>query len=126
GEAALLLGELYLESEQPDLALRALTDAGIDPSDPLGPQAVRLEARAHEAAGDYAAAENSYLTVADQTEMSFERREAWADAARMRELQGDWSGAATLYGQILSGLEDDDPSRGLYEMRREEARMHAG
>lgn len=126
GEAALVLAELYLDSEQPDLALRSLTDAGIAPSDPLGPQAIRLEARAHEAGGDYAAAEARYLEVAEVTEMTFERQEAWADAARMRELQGDWAGAATLYGQILSGLEENDPSRGLYEMRREEARMHAG
>lgn len=126
GEAALVLGELYLDSEQPELALRSLNEAGIAPSDPLGPQAIRLEARAHEASGDYATAEASYLQVAEVTEMSFERRAAWADAARMRELQGDWAGAATLYGQILAGLEEDDPTRGLYEMRREEARTQAG
>jgi predicted negative regulator of RcsB-dependent stress response len=126
GEAALVLGELYLDSEQPDLALRSLNEAGIAPSDPLGPQALRLEARAHEAAGDYATAEASYLEVAETTEMTFERQAAWADAARMRELQGDWAGAATLYGQILAGLDEDDPSRGFYEMRREEARTKAG
>ena len=126
GEAALVLAELYLDSEQPDLALRSLTEAAIAPSDPLGPQAIQLQARAHEASGDYAAAEARYLQVADLTEMTFERQDAWADAARMRELQGNWAGAATLYGQILSDLEEDDPSRGLFEMRREEARTHAG
>ncbi len=126
GEAALVLAELYLDSEQPDLALRSLTEAGITPSDPLGPQALRLQARSQEASGDYATAEALYMQVADLTEMSFERHAAWADAARMRELQDDWAGAATLYGQIIAGLEDDDPSRGLYEMRREEARTQAG
>jgi hypothetical protein len=126
GEAALVLAELYLDSDQPELALRSLTEAAIAASDPLGPQSIRLEARAHEASGDYGAAEAGYLSVAEATDMSFERRAAWADAARMRELQGDWAGAATLYGQILAGLDDDDPSRGLYEMRREEARTQAG
>ena len=125
GEAALLLSELYLDSDQPELALRALTEAGLSASDPLGPQALRLEARAHEASGDYARAEGLYLEVADATEMTFERREAWTDAARMRELQDDWAGAVALYGRILDGIDETDPTRGLYEMRQEEARMQA-
>jgi len=125
-EAALLLGELYLDSDQPELALRALADAGLGSGDPLRPQALRLEGRAQEAAEDYAAAERLYLEVAGMTEMSFERRDAWADAARMRELQDDWAGAVALYGQILEGIEENDPTRGLYEMRQEEARMQAG
>jgi tetratricopeptide (TPR) repeat protein len=126
GEAALLLGELYLDSQQPELALRALEDSGVEGSDPLGPQALRLEARANEASGDYGRAEALYLEVADATEMTFERREAWADAARMRELQEDWAGAVALYGRILEGIEETDPTRGLYEMRQEEARMRSG
>lgn len=125
GEAALLLGELYLESEQPDLALRALERADIGVGDPLGAQALTLQARAHEMAGSLAAAEETYLEIAEGASMSFERVLASADAARLREAQGDWAGAAELYREILAGLELSDEDRGLYEMRLAEAETRA-
>lgn len=125
GEAALLLGELYLESEQPDLALRALERAGIGVGDPLGAQALTLRARAQEMSGALEAAEETYLEIADGAAMSFERILASADAARLREAQGDWAGATELYRDILDGLELSDEDRGLYEMRLAEAEGRA-
>ncbi|HSG47993.1 MAG TPA: tetratricopeptide repeat protein [Longimicrobiales bacterium] len=125
GEAALLLGELYLESEQPDLALRALERAGIGVGDPLGAQALTLRARALEMSGSLQAAEETYLEIAEGASMSFERTLATADAARLREAQGNWAGAAELYREILAGLELSDEDRGLYEMRLAEAEARA-
>lgn len=126
GEAALLLGRLYLDSEQPELALRALDRAGIGLRDPLGAQAFTLRARAQEMSGDLAAAEETYLEVADGATMSFERSAARTDAARLKEAQGDWAGAADLYDRILQDMETADPDRGRFEMRLAEARVRAG
>lgn len=125
GEAALLLGELYLESEQPDLALRSLDRAGIGVGDPLGAQAFTLRARAQEMSGASAEAEETYLEIAEGAGMSFERMQARAEAARVRETRGDWAGAAALYQEILDEMETADPDRGLYEMRLAEAEGRA-
>jgi predicted negative regulator of RcsB-dependent stress response len=122
GEASLLLSRLYLESEQPELALRSLDRADLSLRDPLGAQAFTLRARAQEMAGDLGLAEETYLDVADGASMSFERTAARTQAARLREAQGNWAGAAALYDEILSDLEMTDPERGRYEMRLAEAR----
>lgn len=125
GEAALLLGELYLESSQPDLAIRALDRASIGVRDPLGSQALTLRARALEMSGDLAGAEDTYLEIANGAGMAFERIQALDEAARVRELLGDWSGAAELYREILEEVESSDEARGLYEMRLAEAEGRA-
>ncbi|UCC26962.1 MAG: tetratricopeptide repeat protein [Gemmatimonadales bacterium] len=125
GEAALLLGQLYLESAQPDLALRALERVDIAPGDPLGAQALTLQARAQEMTGSLAEAEETYLQIADGAPMAFERTAARASAARVRALRGNPSGAAELYREILEEMEATDPDRGLYEMRLAEAEAAA-
>ncbi|MDT8340986.1 MAG: tetratricopeptide repeat protein [Longimicrobiales bacterium] len=125
GEAALLLAELYLETEQPELALRALERVSLGVRDPLGPQALTLRGRAQEMAGALQEAEATYLTIARDASMSFERRAARRDAARMREARGDYAGAAELYREVLADLETGDPERGLVEMRLAEAEARA-
>lgn len=126
GEAALVLGQLYLESDQPDLALRALDRVDIGAGDPLGPQALTLEARAREMSGELEAAERLYLEIADEAPMAFERTAARASAARIRELRGNAAGAAELYREILDGMENTDPDWGLFQMRLAEAEAQAG
>jgi hypothetical protein len=121
GEAALLLGQLYLDTDQPDLALRALDRVSIAPGDPLGAQALTLEGRAQEMSGNLADAEGTYLRIADGANMAFERTAARASAARIRELRGNAAGAAELYREILDELDANHPDRGLYEMRLAEA-----
>lgn len=117
GEAALILARLYMDTEQPDLAIRALERVDLSLGEPLGAPATLLEAQAHEMAGNLAAAEEAFLRVAEGAEMQFERTDGRSQAARVRTAMGDYQGAAELYEEILAELEPSHPDRGLYEMR---------
>lgn len=120
-EARLLLGEVELETGNPDGAVSAL-EALSGSRSPLGMQATYLLAAAHEEAGEPDRAERLYLTVANRAELSFFVRDALAQAARIRLDRGDHAGAAQLYEEILTYYEEGDPERGLYESRLAEAR----
>ena len=63
-----------------------------------------------------------YLRIADRSDLDFQVRDALAAAARIRRTQGDPEGAVALYERLLDRLGEDDPQRGLYEMRIEEIR----
>lgn len=124
-EARLLLAKLYLDTDQPQQAVETLEASGLSVTAPLGAQLHTLLAKAYEAAEELSRAEETYLHVADQAELGFQRREALADAARLRSRQDNPSGAAELYEQILELLEQNDPERGVYQMRLAEARAEA-
>ena len=124
GEARLLLGLLYLETNQADEAVAALENAA-DMSDPLGLQAAILLAKAHEQAGELEQAEQLLLRVADRADLDFQVQDALTDAARLRQERGDPGGAADLYQRILDELEEAAPQRGVIELRLEEARTAA-
>lgn len=124
-EARLLLGRLHLQEERPAQAIEVL-EAGGSGNDPMDIQLRMLLASAYEAAGRAADAERAYLDVAADARMGFQRTDALADAARLRELQGNASGAAELYRQILETVDQTDPQRGLYEMRLAETQLAAG
>ncbi len=119
-EASLILAQLYLETGQPAQAIQALDNSRISRTDPLGPQAFILRARAFESQGQLAEAEITYLEVAEAAELPFQRIQALADAARMRMDQGNDTGAITIFDEILAQMELSDPARGEYEMRRAE------
>lgn len=116
-EAALTLARLYLDTDQPELALRALDRAEFALGEPMGAQAFLLRGKAQEAVGDLDAAEDTFRAVAQDARMSFERIEGRAQAARVLTTQGEYDEAAELYDAILAGMEPSDPQRGLYEMR---------
>ncbi len=120
GEARLLLGQIYLESNQPQQAAAVLQPIGESPTAPIDLQAAALLGAAYEQEKRWNDAEKIYLKVADQSKLDFEVRAALANAARIRAQQGDKSGAVQLYQRILTGLKPDDPQRSLYRMRIEE------
>ena len=122
-EAQLLLAQLHLRQARPDQAITVLQEA--DDSGPLAVQRRLLLARAYEAAARLDDAEREYLAVADAAEMDFQQREALADAARIRSLQGNYSGAVEIYRRILEELDETHPDRGLFEMRLSEAEYAA-
>ena len=124
-EARLLLAELHLRSDQPQMALRTLEEADVSLREPLGAEILHLEAQAQEAAGDHQSAVATLLEVADDARLEFQRIEALSDAARIQQQTGDAAGAADLYGRILDLLEETDPRRGVFEMRRAEAQAIA-
>ena len=121
-EAVILLGRLHLESGDAAVAISVLERAGLGFRNPIGIQANSLLARAYEHQGRWPDAEDTYLEVADRAEFEFVIRAALNSAARARRRQQDLDGAAELYERILETFENDDPGRGLYELRLAEVR----
>ncbi|MEM7417380.1 MAG: tetratricopeptide repeat protein [Gemmatimonadota bacterium] len=125
GEARLMLGQLYLDSSDPQQALAVLEPIGASPSSPVDFQAATLLAAAYEQEERWGEAEEVYLRIADRSDLSFQVRDARAAAARIRAAQGDGAGAIELYEEVLGELEDNAPERGQFEMRIEEIRANS-
>ena len=121
-EAVVLLGRLHLESGDASVAINVLERADLGFRDPIGIQANSLLARAYENQGRWPEAEDTYLEVADRADFDFQIRAALDSAARARRRQQDHVGAAELYERILATFEEDDPAKGLYELRLAEVR----
>ena len=122
GEARLVLGELYLDSGDPQQALAVLGPVGERPGSPIALQAARLLGQAYEQEGRWQEAEDTYLSIADRSDLDFQVRDALVASARIRSAQGDEEGAIERYQQVLSDLEVNSPERGEFEMRIEEIR----
>jgi predicted negative regulator of RcsB-dependent stress response len=121
-EARLLLGQVLLEESNPEEAIEALATAVREMnSEPIGIQAAFLMAAAYEQAGRMDEAERMFLRISNTAELTFQVREAVGGAARIRAGQGNFSGAAELYAEVLDGMENDDPERNYWEMRLAEA-----
>jgi tetratricopeptide (TPR) repeat protein len=123
-EAVILLGRIHLESGDAPVAINVLERADLGFRDPIGIQANSLLARAYEHQGRWPEAEDTYLEVADRAEFDFQIRAALNSAGRARRRQQDLAGAAELYERILESFEDDDPDRGVYELRLAEVREY--
>jgi len=120
GEARMLLGQIYLENNQPQQAQAVLEPIAESPSRPIELQAAALLGAAYEQEKRWDDAVQVYMRIADRSKLDFEVRQALDNAARIKAQQGDSSGAAQLYQRILASLGPDDPSRGLYQMRIQE------
>ena len=120
-EARLLLGQVELETGNPQGAVDAL-DPLAGSRSPLGVQATYLLASAHEELQQTDQAERLYLSAANNADISFFARDALAQAARIRLDRGDYAGAVQLYEEVLTYFEEGDPERSVYEMRLAEAR----
>lgn len=121
-EAVILLGRLHLESGDAPVAISVLERADLGFGDPIGVQGNSLLARAYENQGRWPEAESTYLEVADRADFDFQIRAALANAARARRRQQNFDGAAELYERILATFEENDPGKGLYELRLAEVR----
>ncbi len=117
GEARMLLGELYLQSNEAQQALAVLEPMARSPREPLEMQAAGLLAAAYEQERRWDDAVEVYLRVADRSDLDFQVRDALEGAARIRASQGDKAGAVQLYQRILDEMDADDQARGTYEMR---------
>lgn len=122
-EGVLLLARINLETNAAPVAVSILEDESLSLRTPLGLQAGFLLARAYEETGRWADAEDMYLQIADRAPLDFRIREALNNAARSRIRQRDLAGAAELYERILETFEDNDPGRGVFEMRLAEVRQ---
>ncbi len=124
-EARLIIGELQLESGDPEGAIAGLQPVTRNLDDPVALQAAVLLAVAYEQTEQWDQAVATYLQIADRAELGFQIRGALSDAARIREQQGQHGDAARILDRLLGELEDADPGRGIVEMRLAEARARA-
>ncbi len=121
-EAVILLGRLHLEAGDAAVAISVLERADLGFRDPIGIQGNSLLGRAYENQGRWPEAEDTFLEVADRAPFDFQIRRALDSAARARRRQQDHNGAAELYERILATFDDDDPAKGVYELRLAEVR----
>lgn len=120
-EARMTLGQVTADLGDAEAAVAILEPAARDIDTPLGAQAAALLAAVYEEVENLEAAEGLYLRLADRADMTFQVRDALADAARLRRQRGDYAGAVELYDRILSDMDETDPGRPAVEMRRAEA-----
>lgn len=124
-QARLALGDLLLREGRAEEAIDALGDLPDDLDEPFGLAAGRLLAAAYEETGRPNDAVETYLRIADRARFDFERREALADAARVRLQDGDPAAAAALYARVVDLFDENDTDRGYYAMWLAEARARA-
>ncbi len=124
-QARLILAGLLLNEERGEEAIEALGSLPDDLDGPFGVAAARLEAAAYEEAGRVDEAVDAYTRIADRARFDFQRREALADAARVRMQNGDPARAANLYEDVLDTFEPQEQGRAYYEMWLAEAKAQA-
>jgi predicted negative regulator of RcsB-dependent stress response len=125
-EGRLLLSQTYLEQGDAPKAIATAKPLSDNLDKPLGASAAFLVAAAYEASNQPKKAEETYLRIADNARMSFERRQALDDAARVRLDRGDTAGAAQLYERLVGMVPDSMPEHAIYQMRLAEVKAQAG
>ncbi len=119
-EARLALAHVNAGVGEFEAAAEVLRPLAGDVDEPLGAQAAAMLAAISEDIGDLQVAEELYGRLADRARLGFQVREALSNAARLRHEQGDAAGALALYDRLLGEMDEEDPDRGVVEMRRGE------
>ncbi|HEX8906438.1 MAG TPA: tetratricopeptide repeat protein [Longimicrobiaceae bacterium] len=125
GEARLAAAQLWLGKGQAGKAiaeLRPVADGGT----PVAAQGRALLAAALAQSGKRQEAIDTFLKLADESELAYVKQDAWTQAAALREQAGDWRGAAELYAKAAETMEKGSPDRTMMEMHQAEALAHAG
>ena len=123
--ARLILADLLLSQDQPAEAADALGNLANDLEEPFGLAGARLLAAAREEMGQVDQAVAIYRRIAENARFSYQRREALADAARVRLQNGDADAAAALYQEVVGTFGEQETGRGYYEMWLAEAQAQA-
>ena len=124
-EARLTLGELLATEGDHQGAAGILEPLAGDVGSPLGAQAAVLLAAVAEDMGDIQLAEGLYDRLADRARLSFQRRDALADAARLRRERGDYAGALEIYDRLLEEMDENSVERDRIAMWRSEVATRA-
>ncbi len=119
-EGRLTLAELHLQDDEVDEAIQVLEPVRGSLGEPVAIQGAFLLALAYEEQDRWGEAADLYLELADQVELSFQRKEALEGAARVSAEAENVEQALELYDRLLSELDADDPRRGRFEMRMAE------
>lgn len=124
-QARLILADVLLQEDRAPEVIPALDGLEDDLDEPQGLAAARLAAAAYEATGDADEAVDTYFRIAEDARFDFERRDALADAARVRLQNGEAEEAAEIYQQIVEMFDEGESGRGYFEMWRAEAQAQA-
>lgn len=124
-EARLMLAEQRLNANNPRGAISELT-AVANGGSLLAPQAGLMLGSAYAQAGDRPAAIRAYESVAEKTNLKYQRIEALGQAALQHELAGNYKAAVAVYDRALAEVEPNSPQAAEVEMRRTEAQAKAG
>ncbi len=116
-EARLLLGEMYLQVNQPQQASEMLGPLGRDIDAPLGFNAAMLMGAAQEAAGQGDQALQTFTRIGRGARFLFQQIAGYEEAARVQTAAGDAAGAIATYERILTLMDENSAERGFYEMR---------
>ncbi len=125
-EGRLLLSQTYLEQGEAPKAITTAKPLADHLDKPLGPAAAFLVGAAYEAGKQPKQAEDTYLRIADNASMAFEKRQALDNAARVRLENGNAAGAQQLYEKLVGMVPDSMPEHTLYLMRLAEVKAQAG
>ena len=87
----------------------------------MGVQSAFLLGAAYEDEGRFEEAERTYMAIANRADLNFQLRDALAHAARLRRRMGNLAGAAELYEEVLTILQDG-ADRSVFELRLAEVR----
>lgn len=125
-EARILMAQVSLESGEAAKAIEVLQPLARKADTPLGAPAAFLLAAAYEQNNNAGEATATYLRIADQAPLGYQRREALEQAARIREAEGDAANAVELYQRLVGETQEHTPERSIAELRLAEARARAG
>lgn len=117
-EARLLLARQYLDSDQPQEAIRVASAVSVPGSEPVGFAARRLLAVAQQDAGDAETALDTYQSLANVARFPFQRRQVQAAAAQIMVDLGRLDEAVAVYSALAEEAEAEDPvEAGVYRIR---------
>ena len=120
-EARVLLAETLLSQGQAAEAIEPARVAAQEiGEDALATRAGFLLAAAREEVGDTAGAVQAYQRIADGARMRSDRARALEGMARLRAASGDVAAAIAAYDRLIELVEEENPRRTFYEMRRAE------
>ena len=118
-----MLGELYLQVNQPQQAAEVLAPVGRDIGAPLGFNAAMLIGAAQEAAGQPDQAIQTYTRIGRGARFLFQQIAGYEEVARVQTATGDAAAAIATYERILTLIDETAAERGFYEMRIAELQM---
>lgn len=123
-EARLALAGIYLDANQPQKALPYAQEVAGS-GGPLSFQGRMIQGAVQARTNQRDAAIATFLGAAEDAELLYQRMEARDEAAQLREMAGDWKGAADVYRQMIEDTEEGSADRAFLQMRLAEAEMRA-
>lgn len=132
-EARLLLAEAHLHEGDSQQAIQTLQPVVGSLGRPIAIQGAFLLGSAYEEAEQHADAQDIYLRIADEADLTFQVRNALDAAARVRAQMDNYAGAAELYRRVLDTFAEDGDQppdaaagdRAMYQLRLAEMEAKA-